>query len=100
MAATDGYPITEPDRCRLCAEPHPGHGPGLIGPLCGFVAGLAAALVSVLMVTIVDPSGSELTLAPPADAHYCGAVGWADHSRHAAGTPAGDLPVPGLGTRP
>lgn len=100
MAADDGYPITEPDPCRLCAEPHAGRGPGLIGPLCGFVAGLAAALVSALMVTIVDPPGGELTVAPPADARYCAAVGGAAHSPPAGGSPASGVPVLGGGTRP
>ncbi|MDV3133331.1 hypothetical protein [Mycobacterium sp. 29Ha] len=101
MAAPDGYPITEPHRCAHCAQQHDRRGPGQIGALCGFVAGLAAALVSVLIVTIIDPAGGELTVAPPADAHYCGAFGWADHNPHPAGTPAAGLPpVASLATRP
>lgn len=89
-----GYPITEADRCVHCADHHTCLGPGLIGPLCGFVAGLAAALVSVLMITTIDPPGSELRVAPPADAQYCGAAeGRADNSPQTVGTSAQGVPV-------
>lgn len=89
-----GYPITAPERCAHCTEHHTCLGPGLIGPLCGYVAWLAATLVSVLMITIIEPPGSELRVAPPENAQYCGAAaGRADRSRQVVSTPAWGVPV-------
>jgi hypothetical protein len=56
-------------------------------PLCFCVAGLAAALMAILMVTIVDPPGREVRVPRPADAQYCGTTGWADHSPRKPGPP-------------
>ena len=83
---TGGYPVTEPHQCPHCAEHHPDT--RVIGPpLCWCVAGLAAALMAILMVTVVDPPGREVRVPRPADAQYCGTTGWADHSPRTPGPP-------------